>query len=59
MIRNVKYEGLFEKVFWFFNFGHLFLSIFQNPSDFFIRIFKQYIYYCLKLLKEPLGLICH
>ena len=34
MLRNSEKEGLFQNYFQIFHFGHLFLSIFENPIDF-------------------------
>jgi ABC-type uncharacterized transport system permease subunit len=54
MLRHPEKEGLFQNFFWIFNFGHLFLSIFENPLRLFSNFFKQYILF-LKQLKEPLS----
>jgi|688.fasta_scaffold50131_5 hypothetical protein len=47
MVTNGLQEGLFGNFIWFFNFGHLFLSIFENQI-YFLEKMKNPIYIIFK-----------
>jgi len=42
MLRNLEKEGLFQNYFGIFNFGHFFLSIFENQGYFYFESCDRY-----------------